>query len=164
MADGGGGKKKMMIIVGVVVLLLLVAVGAYFMFFAGGAKPPPDAAQKVVAPVTAVVEPLAVPLFLPLNAFVVNLKDGRRYLKTKIQLMLSDPDALAYLQTRLVEVQDIVLTELQSMSAAEVSQADAREVLKQRIISAISQLFPSQPAWEDPEPIRKVLFEEFVVQ
>jgi len=114
--------------------------------------------------VTGIAEPLAEPIFLPLESFVVNLKDGRRFLKTTVQLMLSEPGASAYLSIRLVEVKDIVLAELQELSVEDVKQSDAREALKQRLISAISQIFPSKPEWEDPEPIRKVLFEEFVIQ
>ena len=108
--------------------------------------------------------PLVDPLYLDLGTFVVNLKDGRRFLKTTIQLMLSEPGAAAYLTVRLVEVKDIVLAELQELSVEDVKQSDAREALRQRLISSISQIFPSKPEWEDPEPIRKVLFEEFVVQ
>ena len=108
--------------------------------------------------------PLVDPLYLDLGTFVVNLKDGRRFLKTTIQLMLSEPGAAAYLTVRLVEVKDIVLAELQELSVEDVKQSDAREALRQRLISSISRIFPSKPEWEDPEPIRKVLFEEFVVQ
>ena len=78
--------------------------------------------------------------------------------------MLSKPGAAAYLTMRLVEVKDIVLTELRELSVEDVKQSDAREALRQRLISAISQIFTSKPEWEDPEPIRKVLFEEFVIQ
>ena len=109
-------------------------------------------------------QPLNEPIFLPLESFVVNLKDGRRFLKTSIQLMLSQPSAAAYLTMRMVEVKDIVMAELQELSVEDVKQSDAIEDLRQRLISAISQIFPSKPEWEDPEPIRKVLFEEFVIQ
>ncbi len=52
----------------------------------------------------------------------------------------------------------------QGLSVEDVKKSDAREALKQRLISSISQVFPSKPEWEDPEPIKKVLFEEFVIQ
>ena len=120
--------------------------------------------QTLQQQVTNVAEPLAEPIFLPLESFVVNLKDGRRFLKTTIQLMLSEPGAAAYLTVRLVEVKDLVLGELQELSVEDVKQSDARDALKQRLISAISQVFPSTTEWEDPEPIKKVLFEEFVIQ
>ena len=120
--------------------------------------------EEEIVEVTSEAEPLEAPIFLPLDSYIVNLKDGRRYLKTTIQLMLSEEMANAYLTSRLVEIKDIVLTELQNLSVEEVKQAESREALRQRLISAISQVFPSKPEWEDPEPIKKVLFEEFVLQ
>ena len=155
----GGGKKKLVIIIVAVVLLLVIGI-VVFLLMSGDEEELPEEEQ----PVTDVAEPLAEPVFLPLESFVVNLKDGRRFLKTTIQLMLSEPGAAAYLTVRLVEVKDIVLAELQELSVEDVKQSDAREALRQRLISSISQIFPSKPEWEDPEPIRKVLFEEFVVQ
>lgn len=157
---GGSGKKKLIIIIVAVVLLIVIAVVA-FLLLSGGEEEEVVEEEK---PITESAEPLAVPIFLDLGERVVNLKGGRRYLKVKMQLMLSEPAASAYLTMRLIEVKDVVLSELQTLSAEDVGQADAREVLKQRVISAISQLFPSAPEWEDPEPIKKVLFEEFVIQ
>ena len=158
---GGGGKKKMIIIIVAVMLLLIIGI-VVFLLMSGGEEEEelPEEEQQV----TNVAEPLAEPIFLPLESFVVNLKDGRRFLKTTIQLMLSEPGAAAYLTVRLVEVKDLVLGELQELSVEDVKQSDARDALKQRLISAISQVFPSTPEWEDPEPIKKVLFEEFVIQ
>ena len=152
-----------MIIIIVAVVLLLVIGIVVFILMSGGDEEEEEL-PEVEQQVTNVAEPLAAPIFLPLESFVVNLKDGRRFLKTSIQLMLSEPGASAYLTMRLIEVKDIVLSELQELSVEDVKQSDSREALKQRLISAISQLFPSKPEWEDPEPIKKVLFEEFVIQ
>ena len=158
---GGGGKKKLIIIIVAVVLLLVIAIVAFLLLSCGDEEAALPEEEK---PVAVEAEPLAAPIFLSLDSFVVNLKDGRWYLKTTMQLMLSDPAASAYLTARLVEVKDVVLTELQELSAEDVSQASAREALKQRLITSISKLFPPKPEWEDPEPIKKVLFEEFVLQ
>ena len=122
------------------------------------------ALKEEIVEVTEEGEPLAAPIFLPLDSYIVNLKDGRRYLKTTIQLMLSEEMANAYLTARIVEIKDIVLSELQDLSVEDVKQAESREALRQRLISAISQIFPTKPEWADPEPIKKVLFEEFVLQ
>ena len=157
---GGGSKKKLIIIIVAVVLLLVIGIVVFMLMSGEEEEQLPEEEMQV----TDVAEPLEEPIFLPLESFVVNLKDGRRFLKTTIQLMLSEPAAAAYLTVRLVEIKDIVLTELQELSVEDVKQSDAREDLRQRIISAISQIFPSEPEWEDPEPIRKVLFEEFVIQ
>ena len=155
----GSGKKKLVIII-IIVLLLILGVVAFLLMTGDEDEELPEEKQNV----TEVAEPLVTPIFLPLESFIVNLKDGRRFLKTTIQLMLSEPAASAYLTIRLVEVKDIVLAELQELSVEDVKQSDARDALKQRLISAISEIFPSKPEWEDPEPIRKVLFEEFVIQ
>ncbi len=155
----GSGKKKLVIII-IIVLLLIFGVVAFLLMSGNEDEELPEEKQNV----TEVAEPLVAPIFLPLESFIVNLKDGRRFLKTTIQLMLSEPGASAYLTIRLVEVKDIVLAELQELSVEDVKQSDARDALKQRLISAISEIFPSKPEWEDPEPIRKVLFEEFVIQ
>ncbi len=152
--SSGGGKKKKIIIIVAVVLLLIIGI-VVFLLMSGDEE---EQLPEEELPVTDVAD------FLPLESFVVNLKDGRRFLKASIQLMLSEPGAAAYLTVRLVEVKDIVLAELQELSIEDVKQSDAREALRQRLISAISQIFPSKPEWEDPEPIRKVLFEEFVIQ
>ena len=163
MADeggGGGGSKKKLIIIVAVVLLLVIGIVVFMLMSGEEEEQLPEEEMQV----TDVAEPLAEPIFLPLESFVVNLKDGRRFLKTTIQLMLSEPAAASYLTVRLVEIKDIVLAELQELSVEDVKQSDAREALRQRLISAISQIFPSEPEWEDPEPIRKVLFEEFVIQ
>ena len=157
---GGGSKKKLIIIIVAVVLLLVIGIVVFMLMSGEEEEQLPEEEMQV----TDVAEPLAEPIFLPLESFVVNLKDGRRFLKTTIQLMLSEPAAAAYLTVRLIEIKDIVLAELQELSVEDVKQSDAREALRQRIISAISQIFPSEPEWEDPEPIRKVLFEEFVIQ
>ena len=163
MADeggGGGGSKKKLIIIVAVELLLVIGIVVFMLMSGEEEEQLPEEEMQV----TDVAEPLAEPIFLPLESFVVNLKDGRRFLKTTIQLMLSEPAAAAYLTIRLIEIKDIVLAELQELSVEDVKQSDTREALRQRLISAISQIFPSEPEWEDPEPIRKVLFEEFVIQ
>ena len=157
---GGGGSKKKLIIIVVVVLLLVIGIVVFMLMSGEEEEQLPEEEMQV----TDVAEPLAEPIFLPLESFVVNLKDGRRFLKTTIQLMLSEPAAAAYLTVRFVEIKDIVLSELHELSVEDVKQSDTREDLRQRLISAISQIFPSEPEWEDPEPIRKVLFEEFVIQ
>ena len=102
--SSGGGKKKIIIIVAVVLLLIIGIV--VFLMMSGDEE---EQLPEEELPVTDVAEPLAEPIFLPLESFVVNLKDGRRFLKASIQLMLSEPGAAAYLTVRLVEVKDIVL-------------------------------------------------------
>ena len=96
MAEEGGGKSKLVLIIVAVVLLIVIGAVAFFLL-SGGEEEEGEIPEEEL-PVTETVEPLAVPLFLPLESYVVNLKDGRRYLKASIQLMMSDPAAMAYLK------------------------------------------------------------------
>ena len=118
---GGGGKKKLIIIIVAVVLLLVIAIVAVLLL-TGGEEEEAEEEEEIVE-VTEEGEPLAAPIFLPLDSYIVNLKDGRRYLKTTIQLMLSEEMANAYLTARIVEIKDIVLSELQDLSVEDVKQA-----------------------------------------
>jgi len=80
MADeegGGGGKKKMIIIIVAVVLLLVIGIVVFLLMSGGEEEELPEVEQQV----SDVAEPLAEPIFLPLESFVVNLKDGRRFFK-----------------------------------------------------------------------------------
>jgi len=144
----------------VVVLLLVVGIVLYLLM----ANVEEEQFPEEELPVVEVPDPLPEPIFLSLESFVVKLKNGKNFFKTTIQLMISEPDAAAYLNVRMIEVKDIVLAELQDLSLEDLKQSKSREDLRQRLISSISQIFPNKPTWEDPEPIRKVLFEEFVVQ
>lgn len=159
MSEGGGKGKLIIIIVAVLILLGIGGAAAYFFLLTPGEQIVED-----VVEVSGAAEPLEEPQFMSLGTYVANLKDGRRYLKASLSLMLSEAAAVEYLNLRLVEVKDIVLTELQNLSAEETKQPDSKEALKNRIITKISQLFPRKPDWDDPEPIKKVLFEEFYVQ
>ena len=79
------------------------------------------------------------PQYLDLGSFVVNLADGRRYLKTTLQLLLSEPLALTFLQTHMAEVKDLVVSELQSLSAEQLRDPKERELLKQRLLRKIER-------------------------
>lgn len=161
---GGGGKGKLMIII-VAVLILLIAGGAAFYFLYWNKGEEADGPEmEEVGEIGAMSEPLADPFFQPLGTYIVNLRDGRRYLKATIQLMLSEAAAQEYLALRLAEVKDIVNTELASLAAEDIKQPESLEELRGKIISKINKLFPREPSWDDPEPIKKVLFEEIYLQ
>ncbi|MGK5091482.1 flagellar basal body-associated FliL family protein [Deltaproteobacteria bacterium TL4] len=156
---GGGSKKVIIIIVAVIILIIVGAVVAFFMM-----KGSEDEVTKVEEKISSSAEPLAAPLFLDLQSRVINLKDGRRYLKTHIKLMMSEPLAHAYLTGRIDEVVDVTISVLKDLSTEDIKQAEAIAELKLKLITEINKLFPKKPAWEDPEPIKKVLFTEFYVQ
>ena len=169
MAEGGGGGgigRLIKIIIIVVVLLAVVGGAAYAVFFFLGIGG--DTAEGLPAPTATVREgpaPIANPKYLPLDTFIVNLSDGRRYLKTTLALMLNEEKALAYLQTRMPEVKDLVIAELQTLSTEQLHDPKERELLKQRLLAKIESLLPDKKReWDDPNPIKKVLITEFYLQ
>jgi len=159
---GGGGKGKLIVIIIAVIILIIVGIVAFFFFTSSGDMKQDERVTEMSTSDS--TEPLKDPQFLELGSTISNLKEGRRYLKVSITLMLSEGEARDYLQKRLVEVQDIVLSELQSQSLDDLQKSNGKEELTQKLIGKISQIFPSDPDWDDPFPIKKVLFTEFYVQ
>ena len=165
---GGGGLGKIIKLVVILVVLLAVIGGAawaVFVFLGVGGD---DAAEGLPPPTKAVREgpaPIENPHYLPLEAFIVNLADGRRYLKTTLSLLLNEELAKAYLEQRMPEVKDVVIAELQTLNTEQLRDPKERELLKQRLLSKIESLLPDKDhEWDDPNPIKKVLITEFYLQ
>ena len=164
--ESGGGKSKLLIII-VAIFLLLLGGGAATYLFLFSTLTPEEEEKALIEEEKALsreVEPLETPIFVSLGTYTVNLKDGRRYLRAKIQLMMSEQAAADYLTLRLVEIKDIVNSELQLLSVEVLSTPEGKENLKNELTQKIMALFPKAPDWEDPHVLRKVLFEEFYMQ
>lgn len=167
MAEGGGGGmgRLIKIILALVLLALLGAGGfAAYLFLSTGRED--MAGATAPAALRQDGGSIKNPHYLELGDFVVNLADGRRYLKTNIQLLISEDKAVAYLQVRLAEVKDLVLAELQTMDSEQLRDGRNRELLKNRLLGKVESLLPSgkERSWDDPRPIKKVLITEFYLQ
>ena len=164
-AGGGGGIGKIIKIVIIALVALAVIGGGIFgvMKLLGGDEEEMAAeATKSTGGGTATLEN---PVYLSMGTFIVNLSDGRRYLKTNLELMLSEEKAKVYLETRLAEVKDIVVSELQVLSTEQLRDPRERTNLKQRLLTSIESLLPNKDMdWDDPVPIKKVLVTEFYLQ
>ncbi len=170
MAEGEGGKGLgrliKMAVTGLVVLALIGGGGFaawYFLLH----KSPEKAAEGGGRATAAMKseEHLEHPQYLDLGTFVVNLADGRRYLKTSMQLLLSEDGAKVYLGSRNAEVKDLVLGELRTLTAESLRDSRTIEDVKQRILLRIETLLPAQAKeWKDPRPIKKLLITEFYIQ
>jgi len=168
MADGEGGGKLKLIIIGVVLLLLIGGGIAVAMIFLNSESSDEGGAATTAAPQTAERQSSGVienPVFLPIGTFIVNLADGRRYLKTNLELMLTEDSVKLYLEARLSEVKDLIISELQTLNTEQLRDPSEREQLKQRLLSKVESLLPTKDVdWEDPRPIKKVLITEFYLQ
>ncbi len=149
-----------------VVLLVLFAAGGFAVYLflstgedmAGGGRATADARRTGTS--------IEDPKYLELGDFIVNLADGRRYLKTNLQLLLSEQDAKEYLAIRQAEVKDLIVAELQTYSAEELRDPRARERLKDQLLNQVNSLLPNpgDRDWDDKDPIKKVLMTEFYLQ
>ncbi|MCZ6472214.1 MAG: flagellar basal body-associated FliL family protein [SAR324 cluster bacterium] len=162
---GGGGKLIKTIIIAVVALVVIAGSAVAVWFFLGGDEDQQGvASQKGSAAITE-ENPLEDPVFLSIGTYIVNLADGRRYLKTNLELMLSEETAKAYLEKRIALVKDIVLAELQALSSEQLRDPLERKQLKLRLLGGIESLLPNGDTdWDDKRPIKEVLITEFYLQ
>ena len=170
MAEGEGGKGLgrliRMAVMGLVVLALIGGGGfaAWYFLLHKSADRPAEGGGRAAA-VMKSEEHLEHPAYLDLGTFVVNLADGRRYLKTSMQLLMSEEGAKAYLGARQAEVKDLVLGELRTLTAESLRDSRTIEDLKQRILLRIETVLPAQSKeWKDPRPVKKLLITEFYIQ
>lgn len=168
MADGaGGGLGKIIKIILFVVLLGLLGIGGWvaYTFLTGGSE---DAAMESAgtADIRSGGGSIEDPFYLDLGEFIVNLADGRRYLKTKLILLMSEERAKEYLTLRMAEVKDLVNAELQTLTSEQLRDGRNRTLLKKRLLNKIRSLLPNDKDkdWDDPDPIKKVLVTEFYLQ
>lgn len=151
--SGGGGKLKWIII-----LVLLLLIGAAVFFFLTKEE---DKEQEIIREGP---PPLEKPQYMDLGTFIINLTDGKYYLKTSIQLAFAEPVPKNWLLIRLPVVKDLIITQLQTLSSKQLRDPKIRYLLKKDLQIKLNSLFPNSPQWEDPEPIKKILFVEFYRQ
>ena len=81
-----------------------------------------------------------------------------------MHLKLGSEPPRAYLTLRIAQIKDAVIAVLQKTDSKEVTRDGWVDRLKERIIARLNKILPEEPEWEDPKPIRKVLFSEFILQ
>ncbi|KDP85013.1 flagellar basal body-associated protein FliL [Cupriavidus basilensis] len=152
-ADGNTSKRgRLLLILGVVLVAALGAGG----FFLGNIL----SNRQPAAPAAPVVPP---PIFVPLEAFTVNLKsdDGDRFLHTGLSLKVADAQNQARITEYLPEVRSRILLLLSAKQPPDLATVEGKRKLAQEIQNAISQPFaPNLPK----QQILDVLFTSFVVQ
>ena len=174
MAEGEGGRSPRRfirwIVIGVVVIAVVGGGGFAAWWFllhrAPAAKAPAaGAVREGVRGGESAGELIENPQYLDLGSFTVNLAEGRRFLKTSVQLLLNDEKAKEYLSTRVPEAKDLVVSELQLQTSDTLKDPRERELMKQRILTKLQTLLPVPPKdWKDPMPIKKLLITEFLIQ
>jgi flagellar FliL protein len=145
-------KKKLFIIIGAAVILLGGGGAGAWFFTQGG-----HASKEK----TAEAEPAKAPVFLPLEAFTVNLLDSEQYLQTEITLQMADEAQVEEIKSHMPRVRSRLLTLLSSKHAEELGNEGDKKKLAQEILAQVK--LPFDPKGK-PQQVEDVLFTTFVIQ
>lgn len=166
--ENGGKQNKtlIMIIVGVIAFLLItIILAVYFMLGSSSESTQNEAATK--APVNSQAPSggttrsggnyLSIGPIYALDQFIVNLQNGRRYLKVSIHVEMSQATLSTELDSKRVAIRDTILSILSSKSLEEVSTAKGKEKLKEEIADRMNEFLVDGK-------VVNVFLTEFVIQ
>jgi flagellar protein FliL len=150
-----GGKGKLIVIIGVVVLLAGGGGAAWFLGFIPHGAKPAEAEAKVDG-----AEPKDGPGALhALEPFIANLadEDGKRYLRTVLQVEFFDAKVPPEFTARLPQIRDLLLTLFTSKSFPEIRTPQGKALLREDVINRMNRVFQK-------DLVKAVYFTEFIVQ
>ncbi len=148
-------KSKILIIVLALAILLAGGGAGAWYFMTQKAITPAHAAEKQVD-----AKP---PVFLPMEAFTVNLQaeNGEQFLQTSVTLQVIDQAQVELIKLYLPHVRSRMLLLLSSKKASEILSVEGKHKLADEILSIFKQPFtPQGPTIR----VSNVLFTSFVVQ
>lgn len=161
--EAGEGAEKKGFPLKLVILLVAVLVlggGGFFAWkmgmlnkFLGGEK------QAHASKVEKKDAPLDVGPTRSLDTFLVNLADpnGKRYLKVKMDLELSEDKMILELDKRLPQLRDTILTTLCSKTYEEIGTLEGKMQLRMEIMARLNQHLKTGK-------VKNLYFTEFIVQ
>lgn len=188
------GKKKLILIIAAALAVVLIGGGgAVLMLKKKAADTEEAAAAEDDAPAKKAVtkrDPKAVPVFVPLDPFTVNLADRNadRYAQLAVTLELDDPTLEPQLKTYMPAIRNNILLAIADRTAGELMARDGKERLAQRILRETSRALGYELPAEEPAdevqaededapkkkkrkkaaapelPIRAVHFSNFIIQ
>lgn len=159
------GNKKLIVIGAVVVLVLaLVGVGAMLLLKKNSAADDEEAdgpapAQKSAAP----RDPKALPVFVPLDSFTVNLadRDAERYAQVGITLEVEDSKVGDQVKVFMPAIRNNILMALAEKSAADLMDREGKTRLAEKIRRETSRALgydveePEEDSADDEPPKKK---------
>jgi flagellar FliL protein len=158
-ADGAApvvkSKKKLIIMISAAVLILAVVGGGAAFFLLKKDAHPKESEHKT--------EPAKPPVFLPLEAFVVNLQSesGDKYLQVTMTLQIADDEQANLLKLNMPQVRSRLLMLLSSKDSSEILTSEGKQQLIQEIVDQVKIPFVPKGS---PQKVVGVFFTSFVVQ
>ena len=150
-------------IIGVVVFLLIIGVIVVMLLMSGGNDK--QVAQAANVPTTQTVPKQRSNDFFnigpvyPMDQYVVNLlsESGTRYLKTTMNLELSEETLSSEIDKKQALIWDIIIRSLSAKTYEDVSTAKGKERLKDELVTRINEVLRDGY-------IKNVFFTDFIVQ
>jgi flagellar FliL protein len=156
------GKLKLPLIIVAVLVVLGVAAMVVLPKLTSSKEKPAEATKEAASSEKsgeASVEKQGPSALFPLDPFIINLRDpaGKRYLKIRIELELSNKELEAQIKERMPQIKDGLLILLSSKSYEDIEPVEGKLRLRQEIVSRINGLLSSGR-------VQNIYFTEFVVQ
>ncbi len=157
--EAKAGKPPLKLIVLALLVILLLGGGAFAWksgmlnkMIGGGDE------TKLAKKIKKVEKPEIGPIY-PLDPFIVNLMEpmGKRYLKVRVELELTDAELSAEVDKRLPQFRDGILTLLSSKSFKEVNDLSGKYQLRAEILGMLNGYLKTGK-------VKNVYFTEFIVQ
>ena len=106
------------------------------------------------------------PVFVPLDAFVVNLQaeGGERYLQVIMAARVSDAKAGEVLKSYMPEIRHRINLRLTGKLPSEINTPDGQENLAREIAADINGVLGSTTTGGANAPVHSVLFNSFIIQ
>ena len=174
------GRKKLIVMLAVV-LLLLAAGGGGVVFWlkarahaAAEAEDADDGAPVAQAGAAAKRDPKAVPVFVPLDSFTVNLADREadRYAQIGMSLELADPKAGERIKLFMPAIRNNILMVLAHKRSSDLLERAGKEKLAEEVLRETERALGFEAAVpgakrhgdDEPRPVRAVHFSNFIIQ
>ena len=152
-APAGSNKKKLVIIIAAVLAFAGAGGGAAW-FFLHDSKPGDHAKE---------VKKRGPPVFVPLEAFTVNLQSEGpdQFLQTTLTLQVQGSDQIEMIKQNMPKVRNRLLLLLSSKAASEISTIEGKQKLAAEIIAQVNLPFEDKGPEQE---VSDVLFTSFIIQ
>lgn len=163
-------KKLLIIIVAAVLFVVLVGGGAAFFLLKKGSENPDDEEVAVEKESKKKGGKDAIPVYIPMDAFTVNLvpETGDQYLQVTINVEAVDAAVGEKLKVHMPKLRNKIMLILSSKKASELAPREGKEQLAEEIKDSINSVIggeaPAKGKKAAEDPIKEVLFTSFIIQ
>jgi flagellar FliL protein len=154
--EGKGKSFKKLILLGLAVVVLA---GGGFYAWKSGLLPGSANDKKKAHAATPAPPKVEIGPIRSMDTFILNLADpsGKRYLKVKMDLELSDDKLMAEIDKRLPQLRDAVLSTLSGKTFEDVAGVEGKMQLRAEMMAMLNQYLKSGK-------VKNIYFTEFIVQ